>query len=269
MQATPCLPACLQYLRNHPETLRELTEHLGTTSVAEVVVLIAGADDITAGYLGPSQLAWLSESQLMDLILEQLLTAEAADAQRNAAAVLAAIARSQSSPLLANFRDSDLLAKLFRQACCRARHLTLLPPAAAPRRDSPVEPVPRRLQVFCMQSCPMCCCRHAFASSGTVSSQALDVCIALLEPKMPPPNSQQSPAHGDHQVEPEIDPAVEAADQQLKALCVKVRTGAGRPPFPGHLQPQRPQAPAIAVEGRRRNQGPLLGQAAFEGRHAF
>ena len=63
---------CLQYLRAHPETLRELTDHLGTTSVAEVVVQIAGADDVTACYLGPAQLAWLSESHLMDLILQQL-----------------------------------------------------------------------------------------------------------------------------------------------------------------------------------------------------
>eukprot|EP00891_Asterochloris_glomerata_P004552 jgi/Astpho2/4552/gw1.00067.97.1_t len=164
----------MAYLRTHPETLRELTDHLGTTSVAEVVVQIAGADDVTACYLGPAQLAWLSESHLMDLILQQLLTAAQADSQRNAAAVLAAIARSQSSPLLANFRSSDLLGKLFR---------------------------------------------HAFASAGTVSSQALDVCIALLEPKMPVPNSYQSPAHGASQGEMQVDPAVEEADQQLKALC--------------------------------------------------
>ena len=84
---------CLQFLRTHPETLRELTDHLGTTSVAEVVVQIAGADDVTACYLGPAQLAWLSESHLMDLILQQLLTAAQADSQRNAAAVLAAVAR--------------------------------------------------------------------------------------------------------------------------------------------------------------------------------
>ena len=84
---------------------------------------------------------------------------------------------SQSSPLLANFRSSDLLGKLFR---------------------------------------------HAFTSAGTVSSQALDVCIALLEPKMPVPNSYQSPAHGASQGDMQVDPAVEEADQQLKALSVEV-----------------------------------------------
>ena len=120
------------------------------------------------------------------------------------------VACCQSSCLLAYFCSENVVGKLL-QVLCDNRCL----PAFS--QSSPL------LANFRSSDLLGKLFRHAFASAGTVSSQALDVCIALLEPKMPVPNSYQSPAHGASQGEMQVDPAVEEADQQLKALCVEVR----------------------------------------------
>ena len=117
----------MDYLYQHQHTLTQLANHLETTSIAEVVVFIAGAAEFSSNYATSDSLNWLKQTNLTQEILDQMRAGKAKDAQKNAAAVLAAIARSQISPLLSNMSNASFLDQLTEYAftseaivCCQA-----------------------------------------------------------------------------------------------------------------------------------------------------
>ncbi|KAL3157863.1 hypothetical protein ABBQ32_012277 [Trebouxia sp. C0010 RCD-2024] len=106
----------MDYLHKHRQTLTQLANHLETTSIAEVVVFVVGAAEFSSNYTTVESLEWLKETNLTQEILDQVRGSQARDAQKNAAAVLAAIARSQISPLLSNMSNASFLDQLTQYA---------------------------------------------------------------------------------------------------------------------------------------------------------
>ncbi|GAB4814745.1 hypothetical protein N2152v2_001791 [Parachlorella kessleri] len=105
----------MQYLQRHPELLDRMVEHVDTTSVAEVLVRLVGADEQRA-CLANSQLQWLSETNLLYQLLGKLAPDQLVEAQNNAAEILAAIAQSQVSPLTRNLASPEFIEQLFQRA---------------------------------------------------------------------------------------------------------------------------------------------------------
>jgi hypothetical protein len=56
----------MRYLESHQSVLQQLVQHLDTTSIAEIVVRLVGAEEQTGMYLTPSQVrgAWPGPSAL-------------------------------------------------------------------------------------------------------------------------------------------------------------------------------------------------------------
>lgn len=105
----------MQYLQKHPELLDCMVEHVDTTSVAEVLVRLVGADEQRA-CLANSHLQWLSETLLLYQLLDKLQPNQMVEAQNNAAEILAAIAQSQVSPLTRNLASPEFIEQLFKRA---------------------------------------------------------------------------------------------------------------------------------------------------------
>jgi len=103
------------YIQRKPELLQQMVKHVDTTSIAEVIVRLAGADDQRA-FMPTTALDWLADTQLLNLLSEALGHESPPEAQANAAEILAAIARSPASPLTASLASSDFLDGLV----CRA-----------------------------------------------------------------------------------------------------------------------------------------------------
>jgi hypothetical protein len=64
----------------------------------------------------PAQVQWLTETDLMPLLLDRLRPGYPPDAQRHAAEVLAAVARSALSPLVARMAAPEFLNTLLSHA---------------------------------------------------------------------------------------------------------------------------------------------------------
>ena len=106
----------MDYLYKHQQTLTQLANHLETTSIAEVVVFVVGAAEFSSNYTTVDSLNWLKQTNLTQEILDQGRAGQSRDAQKHAAAVLAAIARSQISPLLSNMSNASFLDQLTQYA---------------------------------------------------------------------------------------------------------------------------------------------------------
>ncbi|KAL4423891.1 hypothetical protein ABPG75_001192 [Micractinium tetrahymenae] len=113
----------MQYLQKHQELLLQLVEHVDTTSIAEVLVRLVGADEQRA-FLSTNHLQWLSETNLLYLLLDKLQPGQPVEAQSNAAEILAALAQSQVSPLTRNLAEPQFLELLVEQALRPGAHAT-------------------------------------------------------------------------------------------------------------------------------------------------
>ena len=90
----------LQYFQQEGNDLLEkLIMHIDTTSVADVVKRMVGADDGASVMPLPAMTQWLSETPLINLLLARLSSSHTAETQMNAADILTATAHSQPSPL--------------------------------------------------------------------------------------------------------------------------------------------------------------------------
>ena len=57
---------CLM-LQEHQEHLGQLVTHVDNTSVAEALVRLLGADDQTATFMPPTELAWLQQTDVLQV----------------------------------------------------------------------------------------------------------------------------------------------------------------------------------------------------------
>ncbi|KAJ9528525.1 hypothetical protein QJQ45_020496, partial [Haematococcus lacustris] len=127
----------MQHLQQHPDILAALVNHVGTTSIADIIKRIVGADDQSSVLFLPQYAQWLADTSLVELLLARLAEPNS-DAQANAADILSGIAHTQPSPLASKLTNESCIAQLFQ---------------------------------------------HALASGNQVLVPALDVCIALVEPR--------------------------------------------------------------------------------------
>ncbi|MEW5298877.1 MAG: hypothetical protein WDW36_001951 [Sanguina aurantia] len=128
----------MQYLQEQPEILESLIDHVDTTSIADIVKRLVGADEQSSMLFIPAYAQWLSSTSLVELLLQRLSPSQSPEAQANAADILSAIAHTQPSPLATKLTQEECINALFAHALVPGQHV-LVP--------------------------------------------ALDVCIALVEPK--------------------------------------------------------------------------------------
>ncbi|KAK9815853.1 hypothetical protein WJX72_010762 [[Myrmecia] bisecta] len=116
----------LAWLQGQPQILPKLVEHLDTTSVAETLVRLVGADEQTSTFLTAPSLQWLTETDIMQQLLSRLDTDQTFDMRENAAEVLAAIARSRASPLTQTLGGPNFLQQLVERAFSAEQNNTLV-----------------------------------------------------------------------------------------------------------------------------------------------
>eukprot|EP00892_Ulva_mutabilis_P005505 jgi/Ulvmu1/3326/UM155_0009.1 len=145
-----------RWLGSHPTILPALVRHVDTTSTVEVILRLVGADDITAPGAPPGATEWLSETPLMEQLLETLTgarerVARAARiqraAQQNVGEILMQIARHQCSPMIEHLTapeylgrmlkaaaapDSDVLQPVLKVAIALLSPRAIMPPVASP-----------------------------------------------------------------------------------------------------------------------------------------
>jgi len=107
--------ACMHYLQSRQHLLGYLVRHLGTTSIAEVIMQLVGADDQILMFHSES-LQWLGETSLLELVLDSLAPEHSHTVHANAAEVLTAIARTLPSALASQLSSPMYLARLFQHA---------------------------------------------------------------------------------------------------------------------------------------------------------
>ena len=91
----------MQYLSNNDALLERLVSNVGTTSIADIVKRLVGADDHSSMIFLPMHTQWLAETPLIDMLLARLGSEHSACEQANAADILTAIAHTQPSALAA------------------------------------------------------------------------------------------------------------------------------------------------------------------------
>jgi len=109
--------ACMHFLQGRQEILAKLVSHLGTTSIAEVVMKLVGADEQILMFSADA-LQWLGDTMLLELILDSLAPDSSSNAHSNAADVLTAIARTTPSALASQLASPMYLRRLFQHANC-------------------------------------------------------------------------------------------------------------------------------------------------------
>lgn len=99
------------YLQSHPDILNKLVYHVDTTSVAEVLARLAGADD-PVGYCESPSVTWLATTDILKLLVKSLRNDTPSEGQANAAEVLAAIARSTATQLTKSMANEVFMQEL-------------------------------------------------------------------------------------------------------------------------------------------------------------
>ena len=105
----------VQYLKQKDGVLKQLVYHVDTTSVAEVLARLAGADD-PVGYSDSPSVVWLADTEVLQLLVASLDADTPAEGQANAAEVLAAIARSTATQLTKNMASAEFMQTLVDSA---------------------------------------------------------------------------------------------------------------------------------------------------------
>ena len=136
----------LEYFQREGDSLLEkLISHVDTTSVADVVKRMVGADDGSSVLPLPAMSQWLAETPLIDLLLGRLSSNHSAETQANAADILSATAHSQPSPLALKLAEHACVTTLMAHALAPGRQvlvpaldvcLALLEPQRAMLGDS-------------------------------------------------------------------------------------------------------------------------------------
>eukprot|EP00798_Chlamydomonas_sp_ICE-L_P031786 gene31784-6983_t len=114
----------IQYFKDNPPLLMKLVSHIDTVSVADVIKRMVGADE-QGPTPDPAHAQWLSDADLISLLLAKLAHSTSADAQTNAAEILSAIANAQPSPLAAKLANEESVATLFEHALSPSKQVVV------------------------------------------------------------------------------------------------------------------------------------------------
>ena len=141
-------PELTRFLEARPAVLAGLVAHIGTTSVAEVLLRLLGADEQLQQ--PPEATHWLAATPLLESILDCLAPGCSPDTQSNAAVTLAAIARVAPSPLASRLSSPEFVERLLSHAyepcpAASATHgLDVCAALISTRLPAPLPPPPPR-----------------------------------------------------------------------------------------------------------------------------
>ncbi|KAH6810130.1 SIT4 phosphatase-associated family protein [Perilla frutescens var. frutescens] len=105
----------MNYVKDHQDVLKQLVDLIGITSIMEVLVRLVGADD----HLYPNSLdimQWLTDSNLLEMIVDKLNTLSSQEVHANAAETLCSITRNSPSPLATKLSSPSFVARIFGHA---------------------------------------------------------------------------------------------------------------------------------------------------------
>jgi serine/threonine-protein phosphatase 6 regulatory subunit 3 len=106
----------MQYMSNNESILERFMRQVDTTSIADVLKRLVGADDQSSMLFLPMHTQWLTETPLVEMLLARLGPEYSSDVQANAADILTAIAHTQPSFLATQLMQPKAIASLFQRA---------------------------------------------------------------------------------------------------------------------------------------------------------
>ena len=106
----------MQYMSNNESILERFIRQVDTTSIADVLKRLVGADDQSSMLFLPMHTQWLTETPLVEMLLARLGPEYSSDVQANAADILTAIAHTQPSFLATQLMQPKAIASLFQRA---------------------------------------------------------------------------------------------------------------------------------------------------------
>ncbi|XP_022874816.1 serine/threonine-protein phosphatase 6 regulatory subunit 3-like [Olea europaea var. sylvestris] len=105
----------MNYVKAHQDVFKQLVDLIGITSIMEVLVRLVGADDhLYSNSMDVIQ--WLADSDLLEMIVDKLDTANTPEVHANAAETLCAITRNAPSPLATKLSSPSFVARIFDHA---------------------------------------------------------------------------------------------------------------------------------------------------------
>ncbi|KAK4717925.1 hypothetical protein R3W88_016263 [Solanum pinnatisectum] len=107
--------ALMNYVQAHHDVFRQMVDLIGITSIMEVLVRLVGADD----QMYPNTtdvMQWLTDSNLLEMIVDKLSPSSPPEVHANAAETLCAITRNTPSPLATKLSSPSFVARIFGHA---------------------------------------------------------------------------------------------------------------------------------------------------------
>ncbi|XP_059314622.1 uncharacterized protein LOC132065310 isoform X2 [Lycium ferocissimum] len=105
----------MNYVQAHHDVFQQMVDLIGITSIMEVLVRLVGADD----HMYPTTtdvMQWLTESNLLEMIVDKLSPSSSPEVHANAAESLCAITRNTPSPLATKLSSPSFVARIFGHA---------------------------------------------------------------------------------------------------------------------------------------------------------
>ncbi|XP_071690355.1 uncharacterized protein [Rutidosis leptorrhynchoides] len=102
----------INYVQVHQYIFQQLVDLIGVTSIMEVLVRLVGSDD----HMFPDSVdvvQWLTESNLLEMIVDKLSPSSTPEVHANAAETLCAITRNVSSPLASKLSTPSYVSRIF------------------------------------------------------------------------------------------------------------------------------------------------------------
>lgn len=106
---------CSAVLQKKPGVIQRLVHHVGTTSVAEVLLRLIGPEDSSLSAQSSASQRWLADSTLLSSLLARLGPTHPPAVQANVAEVLAGVARTAPCLLAQQLATAPHLRELFAQ----------------------------------------------------------------------------------------------------------------------------------------------------------
>ncbi|XP_024540760.1 serine/threonine-protein phosphatase 6 regulatory subunit 3 [Selaginella moellendorffii] len=106
----------MHYIQNHTEVLQQMVDHIGLTSIMEVLMRLVGANNQIYTYHSEA-VQWLAETELIDMLVDKLSSSEKkSEVHANAANTLCTVMRLPQSALALKLSSPRFVTKLFTRA---------------------------------------------------------------------------------------------------------------------------------------------------------
>lgn len=210
----------MQYFQDNTGTLEMLVRHVDTTSIADIIKRIVGADEQSSTPFLSQYTQWLTESNLVELLLAKLAEGSSPDAQANAADILSAIAHTQPSPLASKLTTEESIDTLFSHAMASSKHvlvpcLDVFVALIEPRRSAQVADEPPMQEAIL----------QATSQAVEVIVQHLPKLVGLLKPETEAAVAKVVPAPHDTTYGVLAPPLGRVRLKVIELLAVLLRSG--------------------------------------------